>query len=117
MAKVEGVDKLRAALAKKATVVTLATAKKVTVGYTAAYAVFVHENLEAFHPIGQAKFLETPMREKSQEMAKIVLDAVKRGLPLDQALLLGGLFLQRASQDLCPVLTGYLRNSAFTRVD
>lgn len=34
-----------------------------------------------------------------------------------QALLLAGLRLQRESQLLCPVLTGNLRNSAFTRVE
>lgn len=36
---------------------------KVHVGYTAAYALYVHENLEATHTNGQAKFLESALRE------------------------------------------------------
>jgi len=72
----------------------------VTVGYTAAYAVFVHENLEAAHgeefnrkhadkirmastraqrkvwfrrgPNQQAKFLERPMRENKRKLLEIV---------------------------------------------
>lgn len=30
----------------------------VVVGYQADYAIFVHENVEAHHPVGEAKFLE-----------------------------------------------------------
>lgn len=51
----------------------------VTVGYTAAYAVFVHENLEARHKKGkQAKFLEQPAREKRPEMAAIIEKEMRR---------------------------------------
>lgn len=32
-------------------------------GESAPYAVFVHENLEAFHPVGQAKFMESVINE------------------------------------------------------
>lgn len=45
---------------------------EVSVGYTASYAVFVHENLEANHPIGQAKFLEQPARDMRQELLETV---------------------------------------------
>lgn len=34
-------------------------------GPAADYAVFVHENLEAFHPSGQAKFLESVLMESA----------------------------------------------------
>jgi hypothetical protein len=73
---------------------------EVLVGYTASYAVFVHEDLDAAHgpvfnakyaaeiaaapanhpfffrrgPNQQAKFLEKPFREKRKRMAKIVAD-------------------------------------------
>lgn len=36
---------------------------RVSVGYTAAYALHVHENLEARHTNGQSKFLESALRD------------------------------------------------------
>jgi hypothetical protein len=33
--------------------------------FTAAYAIYVHENLNAHHDQGQAKFLETALRQKA----------------------------------------------------
>lgn len=92
---------------------------KVIVGYTAAYSVPVHENLEAHHPVGQAKFLEQPARQLSNDgtLGDIVRKAIQDGKTMAQALLLAGLRLQRDSQQLCPVLTGNLRNSAFTRAE
>lgn len=38
-------------------------------GVSAQYAVFVHENLEAFHEVGQAKFLESTLLESRPYMA------------------------------------------------
>ena len=43
----------------------------VTVGYTASYAIYVHENLNSFHAIGQAKFLEEPIRTKQRQARKL----------------------------------------------
>ena len=41
----------------------------IVVGGTAAsYAIYVHENLEAFHPVGQAKFLESVIMESRSSM-------------------------------------------------
>ncbi len=61
---------------------------EVHVGYTAEYAVYVHEDLFASHmkkdkegqdvQIGQAKFLEQPMREHRDDLIRIVRDEVKR---------------------------------------
>jgi hypothetical protein len=34
-------------------------------GPAAPYALYVHENLEAFHPVGQAKFLESTLTESA----------------------------------------------------
>lgn len=36
---------------------------KLTIGYTADYAMYVHENVGAFFLNGKAKFLEDPLRE------------------------------------------------------
>ncbi len=38
------------------------------IGYRAKYAVFVHENLEASHPVGQARFLAEAIRIKQQRV-------------------------------------------------
>lgn len=90
----------------------------VVVGYTASYAIYVHENLEARHKPGkQAKFLEEPARTLQPVMIQIVVRAMKRGVGLLAALLLAGLRLQRASQKIVPVDTGNLKNSAFTRIE
>lgn len=114
MAKVEGVDAVQAALRAQA---ARGERVSVLVGYTQAYGIYVHENLEANHPVGQAKFLEEPARELADEMGAIVSKAMERGATLAQALLLAGLFLQRASQKLVPVDTGALKGSAFTRLE
>lgn len=91
----------------------------VVVGYQTNYAVHVHENMEARHPVGQAKFLEQPARELSNDgtLQGIVTTALRRGATVEQALLLAGLRLQRESQRLVPVATGTLKNSAFTRIE
>jgi hypothetical protein len=45
----------------------------VFVGYTAAYAVYVHEMLDNKHKMGKiAKFLELPMRSNRENLLKII---------------------------------------------
>jgi hypothetical protein len=41
-------------------------------GPSAPYALFVHENLTALHPVGEAKFLESTLLESSPHMASRV---------------------------------------------
>jgi hypothetical protein len=54
---------------------------KVSVGYTASYAVFVHENLENRHKKGKkAKFLEEPARTMHKQLQQIIRDEVKKGI-------------------------------------
>ncbi len=89
----------------------------VIVGYTANYSVPVHENMQVFHSNGQAKFLEQPAREMQKDLGAIAVNALKQGKSLTVSLLLAGLTLQRASQQLVPVDTGNLKGSAFTRKD
>lgn len=45
-------------------------------GVAAPYAVYVHENLEALHDVGQAKFLESTLLESRQFMAARVAKRV-----------------------------------------
>lgn len=89
----------------------------VIVGYTQSYSIFVHENLGANHPVGQAKFLEEPARTLQPELARIVYTAVAKGASMAQALVMAGLRLQRESQLLAPVDTGAMKASAFTRLE
>lgn len=89
----------------------------VIVGYTAAYAIYVHENMNAKHTVGQAKFLEKPAREKRDVLAALVATAAKAGVGLQKALVIAGLRLKRESQELVPVDTGNLKGSAFVEED
>jgi len=51
----------------------------VEVGFSAAYAIFVHENLEAHHHVGQAKFLQTPIDQKRQQILAIIQERARVG--------------------------------------
>lgn len=141
MAKVEGVHKVIEALRKHAERKIADAEAEVIVGYTAAYAVHVHENLEMkwkglprsgetpparfsgsgkglfWDPQGraQSKFLEDPCRRLAPELGRIVREILQRGKSMIQALLVAGLRLQRESMLLVPVDTGNLKASAFTR--
>jgi len=87
----------------------------VIVGYSASYAVHVHEDMNAKHNEGQkAKYLEQPAREIQGELGTIIKGVVKGGGSVIQGLLVAGLRLQRESQKLVPVDTGNLKASAFT---
>lgn len=44
---------------------------------TDAYALFVHENLEAFHPVGTAKYLEMPFDQAKRGMAARVATGIR----------------------------------------
>lgn len=130
--KIFGLQKLLSKfkqLKKEAKRQTLTT---VIVGYTAAYAIYVHERVEMklkgqprrkpskgkyWDPQGraQAKFLEEPARTLQPELARIVVEVYKTTGSMEQALLAAGLRLQRESMMKVPVDTGNLKNSAFTR--
>jgi hypothetical protein len=47
--------------------------------YGANYSLFVHEDLEAHHENGQAKFLETAMRENQPKMAPFIASKIGGG--------------------------------------
>lgn len=96
-----------------------AKSSSAAVGYTANYALIVHEMVNAtFQKLGaQAKFLEEPARRMEKELVKIVEDRLKQGDTLSQALYIAGLALQAESQRICPVDTGNMVNTAFTRIE
>lgn len=45
-------------------------------GVAAPYAIFVHENLEALHRVGQAKFLESTLLESAPYLAQRVANRI-----------------------------------------
>lgn len=89
----------------------------VSVGYTQAYALVVHERLGVNHPTGNAKYLEGPARRNAAEIRQTIHDTYARTRDMVKSVTYGGLLLQRLSQQECPVDTGALKNSAFTRVE
>ena len=110
--------------------------KTVVVGFTAAYALYVHENMEMklkgksrrkpgkgyyWDPQGIAgpKFLERPARELSNsgELGRILTSVVKGGKTVLQGLLVCGMRILREAQQRVPVDTGNLKASGFTRVE
>ena len=51
------------------------------VSYKKRYAIYVHENLHVFHPVGQAKFLEQPAREYRRTLIHIIENEVEKAKP------------------------------------
>lgn len=49
------------------------------VGGDVGYAVYVHENLEAHHTVGQAKYLEQPLREMEPRLAERLVALIRSG--------------------------------------
>ncbi len=112
MARVEGLEKVSAAinrLRKKYP----SEPVSVCVCAVQRYALYVHENMQAKHPVGQAKFLETPARRDAKELGEMVKTAVKNGASILMGLKIAGLELMRRAQLLTPVDTSALKSSYF----
>lgn len=88
-----------------------------SVGYSAPYALIVHENMEANHPHGQAKFLEQPARQMKDTLAHSIAADAKKGIGLTVANENAAKQLFDASQELVPVETGALKASGFVKDD
>lgn len=118
MAKVEKLKELVAALKAKSSAMAGRTpGPSATVSYSTKYALFVHEDLEAKHKTGQAKYLEAPARSFATVLGDLVIATLRAGKTLAQALLVAALRLQRESQLLVPVDTSTLKNSATTTLE
>lgn len=83
----------------------------VRVIFTAPYAVYVHEDLQMPHAVGQAKFLEAAAKEVAPQMREAITQALRNKKSLSSGLLKAGQILLRRSQELVPVDTGFLRDS------
>lgn len=90
------------------------------VSFTAPYAIYVHEDMQAQHPNGgQAKYLQQPLRENTSNgvLAKMVKDLMtKEKQSLRTALLITAHWLLQESKKLVPVDTGKLRDSGEIRI-
>lgn len=94
-----------------------AKSAKVQVGYTARYAVYVHEDLETTHKNGEAKFLEKAARKVAPRMRGIVAKYVKQKKGLLNGLKEAGDLLLAESNKKVPVDTGWLKSSGFVLVE
>lgn len=111
-----GMERLKAALTARKLTARRDSNLRLEVGFSAEYAIYVHEDLTAFHPVGQAKYLEQPLRQNRPVYAKIVRDEMRRGRSLRQAMRTAGFALLRDAKELVPVDTGFLKSSGFVRV-
>jgi hypothetical protein len=50
---------------------------QVAIGFSAAYSLYVHENIEAQHVTGQSKFLQAAINENINRIAKIAAEEIK----------------------------------------
>lgn len=117
MAIVERLSNVLAALRSRAARIRRDKRVVVAVGYATAYALVQHERLDFSHTVGQAKYLEEPARTKQREILGAIVNAYKGNATFSQAMIVGGLRLQRESIPLVPVDTGALRNSSFVKLE
>lgn len=115
----KGADKVIEALQRRITRATKRFEGTMIVGYSAPYAYVVHEDLERWHPNGQAKFLEEPLRRYTNNgiVQQMIRERVMSGMPMIDALAEVGEFIKQASQALVPVQTGTLRDSAYVKTE
>ncbi len=88
---------------------------EIRIGYTAEYAVPVHERTDLHHEHGQAKFLEQPIRTEEKKMADIIRAKLQARKSLQEAQLEAGKHLLSVSLTLVPVDTGELKASGFVK--
>lgn len=119
--KIQGINQVNRLLNSKRR--QLSGTKSVLVGYGDPdplnstghkYAIYVHEDLEAKHETGQAKFLEEAPYSVD-ELAEVVSQSLKEGHQLIDGLEKAGRLVLERSQPLVPVETGDLKESGFVR--
>jgi hypothetical protein len=134
--EIKGLGALNAQLRERAARAAKDSNGAVLVGFTARYAIYVHEMREPKtlgmskpRPSGLGvywgpsqsgpKFLENPAREMNNDgtFGDLITRALRAGRTLMQGLLIAGLRLQREAQMRVPVEYGILRASAFTRLE
>lgn len=130
-ARVSGTGKLQANLTAKMRETQKQASGRIVVGYSAPYAMFVHEAVgmvlqglprpsgigNYWDPSGaRAKFLEEPTRLYSKDMGAFICRQMRGGSKLVPALLKAGQMLLRESRKLVPVETGKLKASGYVHI-
>ena len=109
----QGLERVLTELRKRRERAGLDSFAQTRVGYSAEHAVVVHERLDVFHPIGQAKYLEQPLRTEEHKMADIIRRRLMARESLKTAQVAAAKHLISISLRLVPVDTGELRDSWF----
>lgn len=134
--EVAGVQRLTGQLQKLKKRYGTKSRYKVTVGYSAPHAVFVHENLEMKlagiprpsgrgvywgrpRAPGRSKFLESANRDRRvrAEIRERIASVTRNTRSLVRGLRAGGIILSDASNKRVPVEFGDLKSSAFIKVE
>jgi hypothetical protein len=115
---IEGVKELQARLRNLAKESQKHDTSAVSVGYTAPYAIYVHEDLTAHHEPGKkAKFLSGPARRLARELGELVAAKKRKGATMLEAHIAAARRLLEESRIEVPVDTSFLQKSWFIRND
>lgn len=60
--------------------ITIGTRVVIVLGFHTEYATYVHEDLTAHHPVGQAKFLEQAVSENAKKVEQLLLQELKKAV-------------------------------------
>lgn len=89
-----------------------------SVGYSASYALYVHENMEAAFRVGGPRFLTRPWRRLRKSMTSLIVRYLRVGKrSLEYAILQTGTWFIRDTRGEVPMDTGHLRSSAYVTSD
>lgn len=112
----DGLAKILSVLRGNLAKIQAASKTQTIVGFSAPYALSVHEDEEMIHPHGgQAKFLEEPMKLYRKQMSDRIKLEMKNGKTLPEAQLIVANILLEEAKKLVPVDTGFLRDSGFVK--
>lgn len=114
MIKLLGADKVISALKRLLREAKVKYDTSVSVGFAQSYALPVHEMVLWKHRVGQPKYLQDALHAQKKTIRAEVTAMVKGGAKFSTALLVVGAMIQKEAQQLVPVATGALKNSAFT---
>ena len=113
---VNGLESVKAAIRLRTVAAGSGSKMRLVVGYSAPYALYVHENLEMHHQVGKAKFLTGPERRVRKKMTALVKAKIIAGKTPRAALWEAGKLLVAASQPEVPVDTAFLKRSVYIAV-
>ena len=114
--KVEGTDELNAELSKLKSAYGKSN-KAAVVSFGTNYGVYVHENMNVHHEVGEAKFLENAVKANIPAVSGVVEKMTSKGMNLSIALFTAASIIQRDAQKRCPVDIGNLKASARTEME